>query len=404
MRPLHCWICLSPLLFAVVLVDGNIWTRNPGQNFELSSCLFSNGSDYQLNYYCYDGQGIVETSRKPNTFKVTERLCDDEILQECSNVTLFFFLSQRYGLCIFSDTTTLLHESIGLLYYTSYTEYLTICVEFHDSFHRGNYSGKFSCTKLLDQTRMITFTIEGYDMLAGNTWKTRLKLKIVHSCDISLDQEQEAIPVNSDNSNQQLILVSLGILTLLTSLCIFSALLKILWRCFKARKKQYEHETFTLNDTQPHLITNFQQADLEEATADLEEATIVANCRNSMVYTFSTVTWSDPQKTNTNSSISLPDTISTCSDPQQATANAIPVLYVDIASIGSYPQVNDNSSVTLPDTISTGSQPQQADTTSPSDSGSSDHQFCTTSDTDLIPSIPQQDNSSQDTFIIPFTL
>ena len=109
-----------------------------------------------------------------------------------------------------------------------------------------------------------------------------------------------------------------------------------------------------------------------------------------------TSTSSYPQQVDSNSSASLPDTISTGPDPQQATSITIPL---DTAST-MYPQVNSISSVSLPDTISTDSQLQQVNTTSsisPSDSGSSNQQEFSTlhsGATNLILSMHQQDNSS----------
>ena len=443
MRHWYCLICLPPLLF-VAVADRNVWTRRPGQVFELSSCLFSNESDYQLHYSCYDPEGVIETSRKPNTFSVTERLCDEsDERRDCKNLSLYFFQSQKVGLCISSNTTTLAQESVRL-YYTVYSQYLPICVE--SRLHR-RYVSKFSCTDLdyLAQRRELAVTITGYDVLTSRSWMTTFNLKLVHNCSTSQSTlHEELAPLTNA-------MVHVGISLLGLCISIANVTVIILLYCHKARMKKYKLLTQNTRSSsihhQLHLITNFQEANMTSSISSshgstytnsefhCEDTTIITNNNNSTVDTISTE--SGPQETNTNSSISLPNSISTGDDPQQATSITFPL---DTTSTSSYPQqvnssssvslpgtistgpdphqatnitipldtastiypqqVSSNSSVSLPDTISTDSQPQQVDTTSnifPSDSSSSNQREFNalySGATNLIPSMHRHDNSS----------
>ena len=329
MRHWYCWIYLPPLLL-VAAANGNIWSRRPGQVFELSS----NESDYQLQYSCYDLEGVIETPRKPNTFNVTERLCDvlDE-RRDCKNASLYFFHSQKYGLCISSSTTTLAQESVDL-YYTVYFQYLPIC---ESRLHRNRSVRRFSCTNDLGGQGMeLAVTIKGHDVPTGSTWMTTFTLKLVLNCS-TLHEDITASPVNPDHAYHLPLYPTLGMLGGIIIIILFIILLVVKFlRMIKYKNKQV----------------------------------------------------------GSNSSPSLPDTISTGPDPQQATSITIPL---DTASMKYPHQVDSDSSACLPDTVPTDSQPQQVNSISPSNSGSCNQQklsvLCSGA-TNLIQCMHRQDNSS----------
>lgn len=171
-------ICLINLL--LLSADGNSasWTRVTEQNFEMSSCLFSNGS--RLHYSCYDQQGHNENSAiiKLNTYKVTEHLCEQS-QRNCKNISLLFFKSRKVGLCISSTTKTLKQIYVRLLHFPVYYQYFSVCVKSQFQLQRKNYTGIFNCTTDVDKMRELVFTISGYDVTIDRVWNTILKINIV---------------------------------------------------------------------------------------------------------------------------------------------------------------------------------------------------------------------------------
>ena len=193
----HSFFLLSYLLLEDVLADTNPlngtstqastsprWTRLDENNFEMSSCAFSD-SDFPSDYFCYDPEGVYieNTVNKPparNTFEITETLCDHRHHGLCRNISLFFFKSQTVGLCVSSSSDLI--QAFVALDFDDYYRYLPTCI-MPDS--ELQYAGGFSCKKLDDKSRKLIFTVKGYDLLNSDVWSTTLTVKIVGNCSLT---------------------------------------------------------------------------------------------------------------------------------------------------------------------------------------------------------------------------
>ena len=256
-------ICLIHLLSSAD-AGNSMWTRVAKQNFEMSTCLFSNDSQ---RYFCHDKQNREENSAiyKLNTFKVTERLCEQSLQgSSCKNISLLFFKSQKAELCIASTSATTLKQIDVRLHLNSYLKYSPICVKSKSQLQHKNFTSSFSCTTDVDKMGELVFTVSGYDVTIDRVWNTALKINIVDHCNI-FDNSDNNRDFDNKQPSKALLIEVVGIVLGIVGTVIFGFI--ILKRCItrilkQRRHQQYENEPLiqsTSNSILPlnELASNF---------------------------------------------------------------------------------------------------------------------------------------------------